>query len=86
MFRRWRYVSCVYGDENVMKRAMKIKRYIEKHLRTKVECKLEMRIGDGEFETSAFDMYMHLTNDETAFVRGLVSSEGFYERATKEKD
>lgn len=84
MFKTWRFVACAYGDENVMKRARKLKHYIERHISRRVECKLEMRIGD--FETSTFDMYMRLTNDEAAFIHGLVSAEGFYERVTKEKD
>lgn len=82
MFRKWRFVACVRGDENVLKKAKKIKRYIEKHLGTRVECKLETRIGD--FETSTFDMYMCLTENEAAFVRGLTNTEGFYARALKD--
>lgn len=82
MFRRWRFVACVCGDENVLKKAKKIKRYIEKHLGTRVECKLEMQIGD--FETDTFDMYMRLTENEAAFVRGLTDTEGFHERALKD--
>ena len=83
MFRRWRFVACVCSGENVMKRAMQVKRYIEKHIGMRVECKLETQIRDFE-ETITFDMYMRLNDNEAAFVRGLTGAEGFYARATKD--
>ena len=83
MFKTWKYVSCIYCDENLVKRAAKVKHYIEKHIGRRVECKLEMRIGDFG-GGSVFDMYMRLNDNEAAFVRGLTNAEGFFMRATKD--
>lgn len=82
MFRRWRFVSCVFGDKDVVTQARKIRQYIEKHLDERVECKLELRIDC--YASRTFDMYMRLTEKEAAFVRGLTNAEGFYDRATKD--
>lgn len=81
MFRRWRHVACVEAEIAVLQ-ARKIRKYIEKHLGNRVDCKLEMPIGDGD--SRMINVYMRLNNNEAAFVRGLTDAEGFYYRATKE--